>query len=66
MVDGVCSWSTVSRARSRTRFVLKKALELGLKAVLVVNKIDRSQARPDAVGLSSTFVELDARTRDGL
>ncbi|KAH8047886.1 GTPase [Aureococcus anophagefferens] len=45
-----------------TRFVLKKALELGLQAVLVVNKIDRPSARPDYVvdKAFDLFVELDA------
>jgi GTP-binding protein len=33
----------------QTRFVLRKALELGLKPVLVINKIDRPGARPEAV-----------------
>ena len=33
----------------QTRFVLKKALESGLKIIVVINKIDRKDARPDAV-----------------
>ena len=33
----------------QTRFVLRKALELGLKPIVVVNKIDRSDARPHVV-----------------
>ena len=33
----------------QTRFVLKKALELGFPIILVINKIDRSDARPDEV-----------------
>lgn len=33
----------------QTRFVLRKALELGLKPIVVVNKIDRQDARPDTV-----------------
>jgi GTP-binding protein len=44
----------------QTRFVLKKALELGLKPILVINKIDRRDARPEQV-LSWTqdlFLEL--------
>ena len=48
--------------RPQTRFVLKKALEAGLKPVVVVNKIDRSDARPHDV-LNDTFdlfVELGA------
>ncbi|MCK5097585.1 MAG: GTP-binding protein, partial [Desulfobacteraceae bacterium] len=33
----------------QTRFVLKKAFESGLKILVVINKIDRSDARPDEV-----------------
>jgi GTP-binding protein len=33
----------------QTRFVLKKALEAGLKIIVVINKIDRKDARPEAV-----------------
>ena len=33
----------------QTRFVLRKAIELGLKPIVVVNKIDRQDARPDEV-----------------
>jgi GTP-binding protein len=33
----------------QTRFVLRKALELGLKPIVVVNKVDRADARPDEV-----------------
>ncbi|MBR4940864.1 MAG: GTP-binding protein, partial [Clostridia bacterium] len=33
----------------QTRFVLQRALELGLKVVIVVNKIDRPDARPEEV-----------------
>lgn len=46
----------------QTRFVLKKALELGLKAIVVINKIDKPAARPTEV-LNRTFdlfVELGA------
>ena len=46
----------------QTRFVLKKALEFGHAVVVVVNKIDRSSARPDYV-VNSTFelfIELNA------
>ncbi|HSG40011.1 MAG TPA: GTP-binding protein, partial [Thermoanaerobaculia bacterium] len=48
--------------RPQTRFVTSKALEFGLKPIVVVNKIDRSDARPSEV-LSETFdlfVELGA------
>src|SRR5690606_11760473 len=46
----------------QTRFVLGKAIELGLPIIVVVNKIDRHDARPDEV-LSETFdlfCELEA------
>jgi GTP-binding protein len=33
----------------QTRFVLRKAIELGLKPIVVVNKIDRPDARPDEI-----------------
>jgi len=37
----------------QTRFVLRKAMELGLKAIVVVNKIDRPMSRPaEVVGLT--------------
>ncbi|MFO0918649.1 MAG: translational GTPase TypA [Planctomycetaceae bacterium] len=48
--------------RPQTRYVLKKALEVGLKPIVVVNKIDRPDARPQDA-LSETFdlfVELGA------
>jgi len=46
----------------QTRFVLAKALELGLKCVVIFNKMDRSDARPDAVHdkMFDLFVELNA------
>lgn len=48
--------------RPQTRFVVRKALECGLKLLVVINKIDRPDCRPDEV-LSETFdllVELGA------
>ncbi len=48
--------------RPQTRFVLQKALECGLSLLVVINKIDRPDCRPDDV-LSETFdllVELGA------
>ncbi len=48
--------------RPQTRFVLQKALESGLSLMVVINKIDRQDCRPDEV-LSQTFdllVELGA------
>lgn len=46
----------------QTRFVLKKALSLGKKVIVVVNKIDRPMARPAEVvdGVLDLFIELGA------
>jgi GTP-binding protein len=48
----------------QTRFVLKKALELGLKAILVINKIDRRDARIDQVLSWTQDLFLELATRD--
>ena len=50
MVD--CALLLVDAAEGplpQTRFVLKKALELGMRPIVVINKIDRSDARPHQV-----------------
>ncbi|MBW2572872.1 MAG: translational GTPase TypA [Deltaproteobacteria bacterium] len=46
----------------QTRFVLKKTLERGLKIIVVINKIDRKDARPDVVldEIYDLFIDLDA------
>jgi GTP-binding protein len=46
----------------QTRFVLRKAFECGLKPIVVINKIDRPDARPTEVlnAVFDLFVELDA------
>lgn len=46
----------------QTKFVLKKALELGLKPIVVINKIDKPNARPQEVVdlVFDLFVELGA------
>jgi GTP-binding protein len=46
----------------QTRFVLRKAFENGLKALVMINKIDRPDSRPDAVldEVFDLFVELGA------
>jgi len=63
MVDGVLLLvDAVEGPMPQTRFVLRHALQRGLKAILVVNKIDRHAARPDWV-VNETFdlfVELGA------
>jgi GTP-binding protein len=49
----------------QTRFVLSKALEVGLRPILVVNKCDRPDARPDAVvdEVFDLLVDLGANDR---
>ncbi|MEM6428796.1 MAG: translational GTPase TypA [Deinococcota bacterium] len=63
MVDGVLVLVDAAEGpMPQTRFVLNKALSLGLKPIVVVNKIDRRDARPDEV-VDLTFdlmVELGA------
>lgn len=50
MVDGVVLLVDAAEGpMPQTKFVLGKALKLGLKPILVVNKIDRGDARPDEV-----------------
>ncbi len=46
----------------QTRFVLKKSLELGLKPIVIINKIDKSAARPEEVHelVLELFLELGA------
>ncbi len=63
MVDGVLLLvDAVEGPMPQTRFVLRHALQRGLKAVLVVNKIDRPAARPDWVvdETFDLFIELGA------
>ncbi|WP_438437940.1 translational GTPase TypA [Hydrogenophilus thermoluteolus] len=63
MVDGVLLLvDAVEGPMPQTRFVTQKALALGLKPIVVINKIDRPGARPDWV-INATFdlfAELDA------
>ena len=59
MVDGVLLLvDAVEGPMPQTRFVTKKALALGLKPIVVVNKIDRDGARPDWV-VDHTFDLFD-------
>src|ERR1700740_2492936 len=46
----------------QTRFVLRKAFECGLRPIVVINKIDRPDARPTEVlnAVFDLFIELDA------
>jgi GTP-binding protein len=59
MVDGVLLLvDAVEGPMPQTRFVTRKALALGLKPIVVVNKIDRPGARPDYV-VNATFDLFD-------
>jgi len=63
MVDGVLLLVDASEGPlPQTRFVLRKALEARLPIVLVVNKIDRPDARPEEVvnEVYELFLDLDA------
>ncbi len=63
MVDGVMLLVDASEGPlPQTRFVLRKALEQKLPAIVVVNKIDRSDARPPEVvnEIYDLFIDLDA------
>ena len=63
MVDGVVLLvDSFEGAMPQTREVLKKSLALGLKPIVVINKIDRPGARPEKVvdEVLDLFIELDA------
>jgi GTP-binding protein len=63
MVDGAIVLVDASEGPlPQTRFVLKKALELGLKVIVCVNKIDRPDARINEVmnEIFDLFIDLDA------
>lgn len=63
MVDGVILLVDASEGPlPQTRFVLRKALEQGLQPIVVINKIDRQDARPAAVldEVFDLFIDLDA------
>jgi GTP-binding protein len=63
MVDGVLLLVDASEGPlPQTRFVLKKALELGLPPIVVINKIDRKDARTQEVlnEIYDLFIDLDA------
>jgi len=64
MVDGAVLLVDSSEGPlPQTRFVLKKALEANLKIIVVINKIDRKDARPQEIlnNLYDLFIDLDAR-----
>ena len=63
MVDGVLLLVDAAEGpMPQTRFVLQRALELGHKIIIVVNKIDRPDARLDEIGdeVLELLLELDA------
>jgi GTP-binding protein len=63
MVDGVMLLVDASEGPlPQTRFVLRKALERGLPPIVVLNKIDRADARPKDVlnEVYDLFIDLDA------
>jgi GTP-binding protein len=63
MVDGAILLVDASEGPlPQTRFVLRKALETGKKIIVVVNKIDRGDARPQEVlnEIYDLFIDLDA------
>ncbi len=63
MVDGVMLLVDAAEGPlPQTRFVLRKALEAHLPAIVVVNKIDRQDARPEEVvnEIYDLFIDLDA------
>jgi GTP-binding protein len=63
MVDSVCLVvDAYEGPMPQTKFVLKKALSLGLRPIVIINKIDKPTARPDEVVdmLFDLFVQLGA------
>lgn len=63
MVDGVLLLTdAVGGPQAQTRWVLRKALNQGLKTICVINKVDRDTARPEWVHdkVLELFLDLDA------
>ena len=63
MIDGAVLLVDASEGPlPQTRFVLNKTLKKGLKVIVVINKIDRKDARPDVVlnDLYDLFIDLNA------
>lgn len=66
MVDGIVLLVDAAEGcLPQTRFVLRKALELNLPAIALVNKIDRQDARPDEVvnEIYDLFIDLGANDK---
>ena len=69
MVDSVLLLvDAVDGPMPQTRFVTQKAFELGLKPILVINKVDRPEARPHWVldQVFELFDNLGATDEQGL
>ena len=67
MVDGVLLVvDAYEGTMPQTRFVLKKAMEAGVKPIVIVNKIDKESARPKEVvnEVMDLFIELGADIED--
>jgi len=63
MVEGVCLVVCATEGpMPQTKFVLKKALDRGLKPIVVINKVDRPSSRVDEVEseIFDLFCNLDA------
>src|SRR5215203_3717866 len=63
MADGVCLLvDAFEGPMPQTRFVLQKALALGLKPIVIINKVDKPNCRPDEVhdAIFELFFNLDA------
>jgi GTP-binding protein len=63
MADGVCLLvDAFEGPMPQTRFVLQKALALGLKPIVIINKVDKPNCRPDEVhdAIFDLFFNLDA------
>lgn len=64
MVDGaILLIDAAEGPLPQTKFVLSKALELGMRPILVINKVDRGDARPEEV-LDEAFDMFDALGAD--
>src|SRR3989339_118842 len=67
MVDGaILLVDAAEGPLPQTRFVLRKSLEAGLKMIVVINKIDRKDARPKEVldEIYNLFIDLEATEKD--
>ena len=66
MVDGVLLLVDAAEGpMPQTRFVTRKALELGLTPVIVINKVDRADARPEEVHDEVLELLMDLEASDG-